>query len=299
MIKTALGSPAPATFPVGIGGVGGSGTRVVASMLRSLGYHLGHDLNAAGDNLWFTLLFKRPEAITLDDDSLSEAFGLFESAMLGRAFPEARALDLAPLVGRACSQHSEEWYGLRASSLQHALQTGRVDRHPRPWGWKEPNTHFLAARLLSLRPTLRYIHVSRCGKDMAFSANQNQLSLWGPTLMPDWDGMADPSSSLRFWALCQSRVLNMAFAHFPARCHWLDFDTLCDAPQVEVQGLLSFLGIPASNGLVAALAAMVQPPASRGRHAQASEAFSPAATEAYEAYRQLLADIEPARASSP
>lgn len=37
--------------PVAIGGVGGSGTRVVAEIVRSLGYYLGGDLNSANDNL--------------------------------------------------------------------------------------------------------------------------------------------------------------------------------------------------------------------------------------------------------
>ncbi len=46
--------------PVVIGGVGGSGTRVVAAILSTLGFHLGNDLNESMDNLWTTLLFKRP-----------------------------------------------------------------------------------------------------------------------------------------------------------------------------------------------------------------------------------------------
>ena len=47
--------------PVAIGGVGGSGTRVVAEVLKCLGFYLGSLLNSSLDNLWFTLLFKRPD----------------------------------------------------------------------------------------------------------------------------------------------------------------------------------------------------------------------------------------------
>ena len=46
--------------PVIIGGVGGSGTRVVAEIINLLGFYIGDDLNPAKDNLWFLLLFKRP-----------------------------------------------------------------------------------------------------------------------------------------------------------------------------------------------------------------------------------------------
>ncbi len=43
--------------PVIIGGIGGSGTRVVAEILTLFGYFMGHDLNSAGDILTYTLLF--------------------------------------------------------------------------------------------------------------------------------------------------------------------------------------------------------------------------------------------------
>ena len=43
--------------PVAIGGIGGSGTRLIAQCLKELGFYLGGDLNQANDNLWFVLLF--------------------------------------------------------------------------------------------------------------------------------------------------------------------------------------------------------------------------------------------------
>src|SRR5947207_2715003 len=47
--------------PVAVGGVGGSGTRVVAALLREAGVYLGADLNDSLDNLWFRLLFRRAQ----------------------------------------------------------------------------------------------------------------------------------------------------------------------------------------------------------------------------------------------
>jgi RNase adaptor protein for sRNA GlmZ degradation len=46
--------------PVVVGGVGGSGTRLIADILMELGYYIGSDLNKSLDNLAVTLLFKRP-----------------------------------------------------------------------------------------------------------------------------------------------------------------------------------------------------------------------------------------------
>ena len=45
--------------PVVIGGIGGSGTRVVG-LLQQLGFDIGSDLNDSLDDLSFTALFKRP-----------------------------------------------------------------------------------------------------------------------------------------------------------------------------------------------------------------------------------------------
>src|SRR5581483_5848515 len=74
--------------PVAIGGLGGSGTRVVARLLQDLGFYLGADLNDYEDNLWFTLLMKRPRSLTRIQRHRSrhvhEALGVFESAMAGR-----------------------------------------------------------------------------------------------------------------------------------------------------------------------------------------------------------------------
>ena len=46
--------------PIVIGGIGGSGTRVVTQLLQSLGFDMGSDLNESLDDLGFTALFKRP-----------------------------------------------------------------------------------------------------------------------------------------------------------------------------------------------------------------------------------------------
>ena len=43
---------------VAVGGIGGSGTRLIASLLESLDYYIGNDLNISKDNLFFSFLFR-------------------------------------------------------------------------------------------------------------------------------------------------------------------------------------------------------------------------------------------------
>ena len=56
--------------PIVIGGVGGSGTRLIAQILKELGYHLGNYLNLSEDNLWFTLLFKRLDILNVSKNRI-------------------------------------------------------------------------------------------------------------------------------------------------------------------------------------------------------------------------------------
>ena len=74
--------------PVVIGGVGGSGTRVVAEIIKRLGFYIGDDLDSANDNLWFLLLFKRPRWFRRachDRNNIITGLNLLSKAMLGQA----------------------------------------------------------------------------------------------------------------------------------------------------------------------------------------------------------------------
>ena len=80
-----MSNPAQLPGPVGVGGIGGSGTRVVAEVLGKVNYYMGSHLNRALDNLWFTLLFKRPQwlrrASREGGDEVLRGLRIFEKAM--------------------------------------------------------------------------------------------------------------------------------------------------------------------------------------------------------------------------
>lgn len=73
--------------PVVVGALGGSGTRLIARILMESGFFMGSDLNRERDNLWFTLLFKRPrwfaEVATKDPGQIRTAMRIMEKAMVG------------------------------------------------------------------------------------------------------------------------------------------------------------------------------------------------------------------------
>jgi Sulfotransferase family len=259
--------------PVAIGGIGGSGTRVVAAVAAGVGLALGDDLNGALDNLAFTLLFKRPEILTAPDHELAALVGVFVKAMrgLGPLTRVEREL-VARAVGAPRPMHPVPWLRERVRRLEAAAS---LCRQPERWGWKEPNTHVVLDRLRAALPSLRYVHVARHGLDMAYSANQNQLRLWGPLLLGR-PVEVTPASALEYWCAVHRRVLALA-ADMGDDFLLVSYDDLCREPREQVARLLDFLGVAVSAPKLERLAGIVVRPRSIGRHAAHGLAtFNPA-----------------------
>lgn len=224
--------------PVAVGGVGGSGTRLVASILREAGMWLGPDLNESMDNLWFTLLFCRADALAWPEREVAARWRIFERAMRGRASGWCGRRRLQRIVEAGLPEYPVAWARERGLRLMHP---------PRPeggcWGWKEPNTHMLLPRLLKCAPELRYVHVMRHGVDMAFSDNQNQPRRWGEAL-PGAAGPPGPRRALRFWCVAHRRLAAVART-MRGRFLAVHYEALCERPETEIARLLEFAGLPA------------------------------------------------------
>ncbi len=247
--------------PIAIGGLGGSGTRVVASSLRAAGYFMGKDLNGAEDNLWFTLLFKRPEILRLTRVELREWMGFFTDRLQGSlTIDEDIERRIRTLANTPRPQHSAEWLNARADTFL----SGVGQSWARPWGWKEPNTHVLAGPFLEALPELRYVHVTRNGLDMAYADNQKQAQLWGPILLGD-PYEKSPRYHLRYWRHATQAALELA-RRFDGRVLLVNYDTLCGDPRSGVESLFCFSGLEEVESHD--LDAIVEPislPASAGR----------------------------------
>lgn len=250
----------PLTSPVAVGGVGGSGTRVVAAILGSLGYYLGDDLNGSLDNLWFTLFFRRRSVLLEDERSLDELIRLFLSRMSadGSLPPEARAV-----VRGLPMRHGGEFRDVLMKRAETFLSGKTSRREKQPWGWKEPNTHVVIDELLVRCPALLYLHVVRHPLDMAFSANQFQLFLWGPVFLRREVAMT-PRASLSYWCAAHRRIAGLA-ARWPGRIRFVDFDALCASPERQYLELARSLGANPSAEAVAQICQGVRPPSSTGR----------------------------------
>ena len=259
--------------PVVVGGVGGSGTRLIAEMLQRIGFHLGRDLNSAADNLWFTLLFRRPRWFErcVDPDGSSDilqALGWFEDAMLGRL---RLGLELARLLDGAVDELVAQ--GLDRSFVEErrrrfvqwgSMAPDDLDR----WGWKEPNSHiYLEFLAQHFGNRMRYVHVIRDGIDLVRRGNHRQLVNWGPLFglslaaesLPS-DPVALRAAALDYWIAANLKALRVGPELFGDRFMVLNLDHLRRDPVPAVTRLLHHVDTDASQERVLSLAALSEPP---------------------------------------
>ncbi|MBC2777271.1 sulfotransferase [Parasphingopyxis marina] len=248
--------------PVAIGGLGGSGTRVVAQLFRDAGFYIGADINRMNDNLWAVLLFNWTHILEVSDQEFQEISALFFQRMRGEipSPDSATARSVARLARRAHDQFEPGWLEARAATFMNPQFPGSGSRR---WGWKCPPIHTVVDRLLGWDTELLYVHVVRHGLDMAYSSNKNQLNYWGAAVLGR-DIAQTPSDALAYWCRVERQVRLVA-DRYPDRVFILDFDRFCDDPAKWGGRLLRYCGLPDADAAAAGFANQVKPLASRGR----------------------------------
>jgi hypothetical protein len=268
---------AAAADPVVIGGLGGSGTRLVATIVEDLGFYLGADRNAAGDNLWFTLLLKRSawhrrNLERSDDRPARRGLEVLAKAMTGRRLTFAdRAYVLAATVdvGRRGHDHkgngTGRWALARARSL---LSAPSPPAESRGWGWKEPNSHVYLRQLAKTFPGLRYVHTIRHGLDMAFGPKRGQLYNWGWLygVDPPADSGLVPRAQLRLWVEANRRAVELGRELLGNRFLLVNFDRLCRHPQEGVEAIAAVAGVDLDPSSRDRLASLPKLPTTSGRY---------------------------------
>ncbi|CAN5493575.1 sulfotransferase [soil metagenome] len=198
--------------PLVIGATGGSGTRVMARIVRRAGYDLGTYLNEAEDAL---------------------AFAPFHDRWINRLL----AADARPLTTHEDRQLVDEF---RSALKRHAPAGPQREL----WGWKAPRSIYFLPLLQRLFPQMKFIHAVRDGRDMAFSENQNQLRKHGAAVL-GWRERwlaPKPLRSILLWDRVNRRAAaygedTMGDSYLAVR-----FEDLCCAPVETVERILCFLG---------------------------------------------------------
>lgn len=227
--------------PLVVGGTGGSGTRVAADMLRHMGVFMGTHLNDALDALeWVASL-----------DTWVPRFLEQQSRMPDATF-DAMAAEL-----RACAE-------------RHRATLPDADA---AWGWKNPRSIYLLPVFDALYPGMRFLHVVRDGRDMAFSRNQNQTTLYAPLLVGSRAADPLPVQAAALWSKVNAGAARYGARRMGARYLWVRFEDLCAHRADTLQQLCAFAAPGFTD--VAALHALASTPPSVGRwREQAPEAIA-------------------------
>ena len=276
-----------------IGGVGGSGTRLIAMILAGLGLNIGSNLNEPLDNNVFVYLFRRIQ--TLDVIKDKKLFQLYLS-ILRKSFCEKKEKltiaekklidELSTIKNQGVSY---KWLENQSNLIEDNIENGPLqegveqiqsirDKYKlqQPlkgkWGWKAPNSHVIMKELFEEYPTMKYIMVVRNGLDMAYSDNQGQLALWGPVLFnkselhKGWK--TSPRLSLKYWRMVHERVLEDSKGK---QFLWLDYDKLCIDPDQYLPILFDFLGI--SHEFIDSVKPMIKTSSGIGRFREHKNVF--------------------------
>jgi hypothetical protein len=199
--------------PLVIGATGGSGTRVVTRIVRLAGYFMGINLNQSEDSMEF------PEQY----DRWINRYVLRGIAPFCQEEEELLVRDLQACVERHCSPRPPE------SVL---------------WGWKEPRSIYFLPFFDQHWPGLKFIHVVRDGRDMAFSGNQNQLRKHSPAVLRRelLDAPQAVRSALQ-WARVNCEAASYGEARMADRYLRIKFESLCNDPRSTIAEILRFLGL--------------------------------------------------------
>lgn len=221
-----------ASGPNVIGATGGSGTRVLARIVRAGGMFIGTNLNPYEDALDFGEFSDR-----WIDGSLA-ADGELDGATLAQMRSE-----LADIVARHCADFPDEMVR---------------------WGWKEPRSIYLVPFFDAELPALRFVHFVRDGRDLAFSDNQTQLVKHGRAVLgANASKLKKVQQSIALWNVVNERAADYGEQVLGDRYLRVRFEDLCGDPAGTARAVYDFFGLRGDAEGVALEA--VSPPDTLGR----------------------------------
>lgn len=202
----------PEERPLIIGSCGGSGSRVVARIARKAGYFMGTNTNKSDDALDFVgfydhwvNIYLRNTQLSLSQDQLSRMYNDF----------------------RLCVKKHRNSISAKESF----------------WGWKNPRSIYLLPFFHSVYPEMKFLHVIRDGRDMAFSKNQNQLHKHGKVILNNHEKKYPlPVKSIILWSYVNNKATNYGEEKMNNNYMRIHFEDLCSDSENVIKRIFDFLG---------------------------------------------------------
>lgn len=217
--------------PVTVAATGGSGTRVIVNILQHVGFYMGVRVNEAGDS-----------------GPMEQIIHRWHERYLTRALTAAESDEMVSFFHHHVARH-------RLAIPDETMM----------WGWKNPRGIFFLPLYFQEYPELRYVHVIRDGRDLAYSRNQGQTGDFAYLLEKSERGWPIPLRCVRLWALANLALSRYARENHPDQYHCLRYEDLCDMPEETIAGLFEFLQLPGEQWDMSGAADIVQVVGNIGR----------------------------------
>jgi len=244
--------------PIIVGGVGGSGTRLIVDLLKNMNIFMGNDLNLSNDNMQIAYSFPTFRDLIQSKNTPKTPINQYWDRIKPNFFKRYQEKKIHDETKQIIFEK------LSLSPFEKIMRHDFAQQPYNGWGWKIPGNFLILEYLAEYFDNLKYIHTIRHGLDMAYSTNQNQLHNWGGFFGVDIQNLPLPKASLQYWIRANQKAMAVGNNLLKERFLLLNFDTLCQHPTQEIQLLANFLGL--ANHDVTALSKIVKIPDSLGRH---------------------------------
>jgi Sulfotransferase family len=212
--------------PLVIGAVGGSGTRVFSKIARHGGVFMGSHVDTHEDS--------RP---------------------MSRFYHEC-ASDYLEANGHLDDDRRSQLCQLLAECLREHLAD--LPSPDQPWGVKNPRSILLLPFWRERFPAMRFLHVIRDGRDMAYSETDNQIRRHGRALLGTDVDLPRPERAMLWWVRVNDAAADYGETELGERYMRLRLEDLCARPKRTIRSLLDF--VDADGRMKKAIAEVVTPP---------------------------------------
>lgn len=214
--------------PILVGGVGGSGTRVVTKILKQSGIFMGGNLNESNDNMQIGNEFPNMRDVI---QNRGPGFKRFTRNLKNQIRYNSK--DEQQIIERTLIRFENQMF------KDYLKKNEKYDG----WGWKIPGNFFILQHLSKHYQNLKYIHTIRNGLDMAFSKNQDQLKNWGEYYGVGKNKYPTPKDALNYWYAANKKAIAEG-EELPGNNFLLiKFEELCMDPGKIINQIIDFINL--------------------------------------------------------
>lgn len=218
--------------PILIGGVGGSGTRIVTELLKQSGIFMGSRLNESNDNLQIAKEFPN-----MRDVIHNKGHGYKRITRNLKNQIRWNSNDERQIIHKTLIRFEGQMFN----------DYLKINEKYNGWGWKIPGNFFILEHLSNHYQNLKYIHTIRNGFDMAFSKNQDQLKNWGAYYGVEINNYPLPKAALNYWYAANKKAISKAEELLKDNFLLVKFEELCFNPGKTITRILNFIKLEKSD----------------------------------------------------